>query len=291
MRQFLLGKDVAYASSAKTYNDVPAGAFSIFVLKDGVPTVTTTGEEVKDMANLVLGRDVKNGGPVVIPLNKRGFKFNKGEYTGQEATTFEATVTIPEITHVGTYSLICVKKGKLFNDRHKWTSDTYVRDIDTPAATVAEALAKHINENTIGNGLTATVAGAVITIKAVNSGEDYAIIPADELMGLEVTVTSTGIKAYGDAAYVTDLACKAASEAGFEYTFEEDIKMYPAYPLNPLAQNDLEDTGFEIFNLTFYEGREVKNVDQVVRQLVQIAVPTGAACSATLETIFTKIAE
>lgn len=287
MRQFLLGKNVAYPTSAKTYNEVSDGAIGIFVLKDGIPTLVSDGAEIDGMANIVLGRDVKNGGPVVVTFNSRGFRFNKGEYS--PATTFEASITIPEITTVGTYSIMCVKKGKLFNDRHKWTSDTYVRDISTTPDKVAEALAKHINENTIGNGLTATVEGAVITIKAVNSGEDYAIIPADELMGVEVTVTKAGNIAYGDASYITDLACQAASEAGFEYTFEEDIKMYPAYPLNPLAQNDLEDTGFTIFNLVFYEGREVKNVDQVVRQLVQIALPTGTAAIETLETIFEAI--
>lgn len=288
MRQFLLGAKVAYPTSASNYTKVPAGALGIFVIEDGASVLDVDGSKVKTMANLVLGRDLDKGGPVVIPINKRGFSFVKGEY--KTATKFSATVTIPTPGNVGTYSLIIVKKGKLFNDRHKYTADIYVKDITEPAEKVAERLVKQINGNTISSGVTAKNAGAVITIEAVNNGEDYAIVPADELMGTEVTVATQGLPAYGDAAYVTDLACKAAADAGFEYTFEEDIKMYPSYPLDPLDQTKAEDTGFTIFTLNFFEGREVKQVDQVVKQIVQIALPTGAPAIAKLETIFNKIA-
>lgn len=295
MRNFLLGKNVAYPTAATDYTKLSEGQFGIFVIENGLPTLDTTGEKVKSMANLVLGRSLAKGGPVVIPINKRDFHYVKGTYTA--ATQFVATVSIPAPTTVGTYSIMCVKKGKLFNDRHKWTSDTYVNDINKTSTDVANELAKHINQNTVGNGLTATVtaatetANAVLTIKAVNKGEDYNIIPADELMGVPVTITSAGLPAYGDAAYVTDLACKAAADAGFEYTFEEDIKMYPDYPLNPLKPTQAADTGFTIYTLVFFEGREVKNLDHVTRQVVQIAVPTGAACIAKLDAIFAKIAE
>lgn len=296
MRQFLLGKNVAYPTTAADYTKLSDGQFGIFVIENGLPTLDTTGEKVKSMANLVLGRALDKGGPVVIPINKRDFHFVKGAY--QASTKFKATLTIPDAKNVGTYSIICVKKGKLFNDRHKWTSDTYVKDIDETGNAIAARLAEHINQNTIGNGLTATVtnatdsAGTLLTIEAVRSGEDYNIVPADELMGVPVTIVNSGIPAYGDAAYVTDLACKAAADAGFEYTFEEDIKMYPNYPLDPLDGTKAADTGFTIFTLVFFEGREVKNLDHVTRQVVQIALPTGATTTITkLESIFTKIAE
>lgn len=288
MRQFLLGKNVAYPTSAADFMKVAAGALAVFVIKDGIPTLSADGSDVVDTANIVLGRTAENGGPVVIPINKRGFKAVKGSY--KAATKFKATITIPTISNVGTYSLICVKKGKVFNDRHKWTFDTYIRDIDMTPAQVAEKLVKHINDNTVGVGLTATNEGATITIQAVKAGEDYNIIPADELMGTEVTINTIGAKAFGDATYVADLACKAAADAGFEYTFEEDIQMYKGYPLDPLDNTKAEDTGFTIYTLTFFEGRVVKNVDQVSRQIVQIAVPTEASCIATLDTIFEAIA-
>lgn len=289
MRQFLLGNKVAYASSATDYTKVPAGAFAIFVIENGASVVDTDGSKVKDMANLVLGRDAKNGGPVVIPINKRGFHYSKGEY--QPATEFSAQLTIPDATTVGTYSIMMVKKGKVFNDRHKWTADIYVKDIDETGASIATRLAKQINLNTVGSGIKAEAAGATLTLTAVNKGEDYNVVPCDELMGLEVTINTKGIPAYGDAAYVTDLACRAAADAGFEYTFEEDIKMYPNYPLDPLDMTKAEDSGFTIYSLVYYERREVKNLDHVTRQVTQIAVPTGAPCISTLDTIFNAIAE
>lgn len=308
MRQFLLGGNVAYATSATSFNDVPAGAFGLFVIEDGVPVLDSDGSKVKTMANLVLGRDAKLGGPIVIPINKRGFVYNKGEY--QAATKFKVVYTIPEPSVVGTYSLIAVKKGKVFNDRHKWTADVYVRNISKTADELALDLALHMNGMSKSDlkdgaipadletprmltlGLKASVAGAKLTIEALNDGEDFEIVPADELMGLQPDAEPTaGIPAYGDAAYITDLACKAAADAGFEYTFEEDIKMYPGYPLDPLAGEKKEDTGFTIFNLSFFEGREVKQVDQVVKQIVQIALPTGAAAISTLDSIFAKIGE
>ena len=288
MRQFLLGKNVAYPTAATDYTKLTAGQFGIFVIENGVSTLDVDGTKVKSMANLVLGRTAENGGPVVIPINKRGFHYSKGVY--QASTKFKATVTIPDASNVGTYSLIIVKKGKQFNDRHKFTADVYINDIDMTGAEIAAKLVKAINDNSSSSEVTATAAGATITIDAVNKGEDYNIVPADELMGLPVTITSKGMPAYGDAVYVTDLACKAAADAGFEYTFEEDIKMYPNYPLNPLEQTQAADTGFTIYTLVFYEGREVKTLDEVTRQIVQIAVPTGAACIAKLDTIFSAIA-
>lgn len=288
MRQFLLGKNVAYPTSAADYTKLSAGQFGIFVIENGVSTLDVDGTKVKGMANLVLGRTMENGGPVVIPINKRGFHYSKGNY--QASTKFQATITIPDASNVGTYSLIIVKKGKQFNDRHKFTADIYVNDIDMTGKDIAAKLVTAINNNSISSGVTATAANDVITIDAKNKGEDYNIVPADELMGVPVTIVTKGMPAYGDAAYVTDLACKAAAEAGFEYTFEEDIKMYPNYPLNPLEQTQAADTGFTIYTLVFYEGREVKNLDEVTRQIVQIAVPTGAACIAKLDTIFSAIA-
>lgn len=290
MRQFLLGKNVAYPTAAADYTKVPAGAFGIFVIDDkGAVVLDTDGTKVKSMANLVLGRATTNGGPVVIPINKRGFHYTKGTY--EAAGKFSAEITIPNASNVGTYSIMIVKKGKIFNDRHKWTSDIYVKDINETGTSIADKLAKQINLNTVSNGVIATATAGILTITAVNKGEDYNIVPCDELMGLAVDIKTKGTPAYGDAAYVTDLACKAAADVGFEYTFEEDIQMYPGYPLDPLDQTKAADTGFTIYTLVFYEGREIKNVDQVSRQIVQIAVPTGATCIAKLDAIFDKIAE
>ena len=110
-------------------------------------------------------------------------------------------------------------------------------------------------------------------------------------MGIAVTVTTHGLPAYGDAAYITDLANKAAADAGIEYTYRDTYtELYPTYPLNPLKQPDSADAGYTIFTLRFAVPREMKTRDEVVHQIVQIAFPTGAAAITTVETILKAIA-
>lgn len=110
-------------------------------------------------------------------------------------------------------------------------------------------------------------------------------------MDIAVKVTAHGLPAYGDAAYITDLANKAAADAGIEYTYRDTYtELYPAYPINLLKQPDSADAGYIIFTLRFAVPREMKTRDEVVHQIVQIAFPTGAAAITTVETILKAIA-
>lgn len=288
MRQFLLAGNVAYATGADL-NSVPAGAIGVFVNKNGIPTVSTNGTDVKKEAMLVLGRGVSEGGTVVLPLYPYHFSFVKGEY--QAATTFSAKITVPAGDRIGDYTVIIAKKGLLFNDRNKWTAEYHNTDVSVTAAQIAEQLAKKINYNTVGSGVKAVANGADLTITATEKGKDYAIIPADLMMGLEVTDITSGSPAYGDVNYIKDLADKAAADAGFEYTYRDSYTyLYPNYPLNPLAQPDKEDTGFTVFTLRFAEPRDVKTRDEVVHQIVQVAFPKGAAGIAAFENVMNGIA-
>ena len=282
MRQFLLGKKVAYASGADL-SAVADGAIGIFYNKDGVLTACATGEEVTGEAMLVMGRPSDKGGPIVIPIHKNKFSYVKGKYSA--ATKFSANFTVPAPTTISTYTIIVVKKGIKFNERNKWSADIYVRDTTMTANALAKAIETAINNN-IGSGVTATAAAAKVTINANESGVDYVVMGADELRGIEVTTDTNGHPAYGDAKYITDLANKAAADAGFEYTYQDAVTyMYPNYPLNPLAQPDTADTGFTIFTLKFAEPRNTKTTDEVVNQIVQVAMPTGGAGIATFETV------
>ena len=90
-------------------------------------------------------------------------------------------------------------------------------------------------------------------------------------------------------AVITDLANKAAADAGIEYTYRDTYtELYPAYPINPLKQPDSADAGYTIFTLRFAVPREMKTRDEVVHQIVQIAFPTGATAIATVETILNR---
>lgn len=282
MRQLILAGNVAYPTAA-TLDAVPAGACGFYYNNAGQLAVDNDGSHITREGMLVLGRAADDGGPVVLPIFKNNFSYVKGEY--QAATTFKATVIIEAPTKIGEYSLIIVKKGMQFNYRNKWTATVLVSDVTMTAAELAQALANQINNNTVGHGCTASVSTATITITAQEKGKDYDVIGADWLMGQTVTINTTGIPAYGDAAYVTDLANKAAADAGFEYTFYTWTRnLYPNYPLNPLRAADAEDKGYIIFTLRFVEPRDVKTRDEVVNQIIQVAFPTGAAGIDAFET-------
>lgn len=233
----------------------------------------------RSQLNFVLIRSKEHGGNVVIPFHPNHYSYVKADY--QTATTFEATLTVPAPdSDYYDYTIIAVKKGMPFNVRNKWTASVRVKSTDT-AATIAEKLAKYFNDNKDNLGLTATVDdndpdAVTLTFEAVEAGVDYEIVPADDLTGTQVTYTNRGKKALGDAAYIKDLADKAAADCGFEYTYEDDVKaLYPNYHFNPLAQPNGADSGFSIFTLRWAEPREVKTRDEVVHQILQIVVPTS----------------
>lgn len=288
MRQFLLASSVAY-TTATDYSLVADGAIGVFYNKEGVPTVTATGSEIKGEANIVLGRSSEKGGSIAIPIFKNNFSYVKGVY--EAATTFSAEITIPTPTKIGDYSLIVALKGVKFNERNKWTAMIHVKDTSMTDKELAKKLAEAINNNGDNSGVKASVNEAKLTITSVKEAVDYEIIGADELFGLTPTTITVGKPAYGDAKYVQDLAEKAAADAGFEYTYRDAYcYLYPNYPLNPLAQPNATDVGYTIFTLKFAEPRRVKTRDEVVNQIVQIAFPTGAAAIDTFETVCKALA-
>ena len=226
--------------------------------------------------NFVLIRSAEHGGNVLIPFHPNHYNFVRADY--QAATTFAASIVIPAPdSDYYDYTIIAVKKGKKFNERNKWTASVRVKSNDT-ATTIADKLAKYFNDNKDGLGLTVVNNAGTLTFTAVKAGEDFELVPADDLVGTTVTYTTRGKSALGDAAYIKDLADKAAADAGFEYTYEDDVKaLYPEYHFNPLAQPDDQDSGFSIFTLRWAEPRYVKTRDEVVHQILQIVVPTSVA--------------
>lgn len=274
MRQFLLAGNVAYGASLP----LAAGAVAFTALVDGVQTIDSDGSKITDVFYLNLGR--AENGPVVLPGYKRHFSFVKGTYSA--GTKYKGEVTITAPTADGHYTLILVKKGLKFNERNRWTATVPVKVGDTAAA-VAAKLGAFFTANATNLNISVTVAEGKITIDGLKNGEDFKLIGADDLLGVTVTNTAATV-AYGDAEYIKDLANKAASDAGFNYTYQE-LDINPGYPLNPLAQADAADTGFTIFTLRFAVPRQVKTRDEVVHQIVQVAFPTGAAAIATFEAV------
>ena len=221
----------------------------------------------------------------MIPIHKNAFSYVKMAYKAN--TSFTATVVVPTPNVMGDYTIIIAKKGVNFNERNKWTATVHVSEKDIEgnmtAAQLAEKLKTAINNN-VGNGVKATLNTATITIAANKPAVDYKVICADNLINVKPTETAATI-GYGSADYIRELANKAAADAGFTDTFEEDIDMYKNYPLDPLAGDPTTDVGYTIFTLKFAEPRAMKTVDQVVNQIVQVAFPTGSAGITAFETV------
>lgn len=282
MKQFLLAGNVAYGAELP----LAAGAVAFTYLVNGKETIDANGTKITDKFYINLGRGAN--GPIVLPAYKKHLTFVKGTY--RASIIFSANLTIGDVNAYSDYSIMIVKKGLKFNERNRWTATIHT-GLNPTANDVAKKLANQINNNTVGHGIKASVDDNKITLVAKSKGIDYEILGADELMGIAVTNITHGVPAYGDAAYITDLANKAAADAGIEYTYRDTYtELYPAYPIDPLKQPDSADAGYTIFTLRFAVPREMKTRDEVVHQIVQIAFPNGAAVIATVETILKAIA-
>lgn len=294
MRQFILGAaDVVYATGA-TPKCAASGAVGFYYLKDGKLTVSANGAEMKGEGAIVLGRTSAEGGPVIIPFYNNHFSFVKSSY--EAAETFVAKFTIPDVTVMEDHSVIFVKKGIQFNERANWTATVHAYKTSETVNMIAKKIADYVNNNPL-LGLTAVTDAAEVTVTATKPGVDYELVPADALFGMKITYSSRGKAALNDAEGIKKLADMAAADAGFEYTYRDSyMYLYPNYPLDPLAQPKKADYGFTVFTLRFAVPRETKTRDEVVHQIVQIAIPnkgTNVAgdAVATIETALKVMAE
>lgn len=284
MRNFILAAKAAYP----TATPLTAGQVSISYLDDGAEILVKSADTavgLKDRGMITWKNPNSELGQIVFPFYKKDLSYSVSTY--RVATTFSANFTIASVEASSDYTVIIVKNGVKFNERNKWTSTIHAGKNDT-VKNIANKIAAHINANTIGSGVSAVsdskIAGK-ITITAKKAGQPYTIVLADKLQGLAVTTTTAGLPAINDAAAIKEMANKAAADAGFEYTYDEFAGLYPAYPLNPLAQADKTDTGFTVYTIRFAEPRDMKTRDEVVHQIIQIAYPTNSEAITTLKTI------
>lgn len=283
MRQFLLGKSVAYPTALTS---LAVGQLAFVALVSGVETLDSDGTKIKDKGYIYLGKSDAKGGKLVVPIYKNNFFYSKMVYAA--STQYTGNFTIADVVAGSDYTVVVVKKGVGFNERNKWTATVRAKAADT-VDTIAAALASQITAN-VSAGVTAAASAGKVTVTAKEKGVDYELTLGDDLFGTAVTQTHA-TAAVADAKYITDLAIKAAADAGIEYTYQDAGELiYPDFPLNPLAQDDSADTGFTVYTIRFAEPREMKTVDQSINQIVQIAVPTGTAAIATIDKILAALA-
>lgn len=283
MRQFLLGKSVDYPTALTS---LAVGQIAFVALVSGVETLDSDGTKIKNKGYIYLGKSDAKGGKLVVPIYKNNFSYSKMVYAA--STQYTGNFTIADVVAGSDYTVVVVKKGVGFNERNKWTATVRAKAADT-VDTIAAALASQITAN-VGAGVTAVASTGKVTVTAKEKGVDYELTLGDDLFGTAVTQTHATV-AVADAKYITDLAIKAAADAGIEYTYQDAGELiYPDFPLNPLAQDDSADTEFTVYTIRFAEPREMKTVDQSINQIVQIAVPTDAAAIATIDKILAALA-
>lgn len=283
MRQFLLGKSVAYPTALTS---LAVGQIAFVALVSGVETLDSDGTKIKDKGYIYLGKSDAKGGKLVVPIYKNNFSYSKMVYAA--SIQYTGNFTIADVVAGSDYTVVVVKKGVGFNERNKWTATVRAKAADT-VDTIASALASQITAN-VGAGVTAAASAGEVTVTAKEKGVDYELTLGDDLFGTAVT-QKHATAAVADAKYITDLAIKAAADAGIEYTYQDAGELiYPDFPLNPLAQDDSADAGFTVYTIRFAEPREMKTVDQSINQIVQIAVPTGTAAIETIDKILAALA-
>lgn len=278
MRNFLLGKSVNVTDTK--IDALAAGAVGVYDYSTGVPKAltyaTTVTGSVKDKGCIALGRASADGGPVIIPIYGKNFSYVKSTYDSNKTKAFSQKITVVSKDEVGDYTVIVVKKGIGFNERNKWTATVHVYNSDETVDSIATKLAKAINNNSESSGVRATVQDDVITVTAVEVGVDYKLVLADLATDSTLSALVRGSKSQLDAKHIQDLAMKAAADCGFNDTYEEGVKMYPTYPLDPSKVVSSGTNSFVLFTIKFSEPREVGTTDEVVNQIVQVAFPSSA---------------
>ena len=216
--------------------------------------------------------------PFIIPEVPVNFKVTKA--TPNAGTHFKATVTAQALKAGQQASVTIVLAGKHFNERTNFTAVVAATpQADKAAADVAKEIAKTFTNQTVEQtlNLKVTINGAAVTFEDTNTYQDYNIVGEN----VTIAITNHGLKPTGDFANIKELAAFSRAGKGFRYVSDKDP--YDLYPGEPEAT---ENVKYNLYTLEFAVGRASgKQVDETVKQIVRIAVPTTSKVISTLETI------
>lgn len=258
-------KQLLIVKSGTTINTSYNGASA---LAEGVLGCRVVTEAGKKCLELYIGR--ADNVPFMVPVYA---PFTEVKAANSVGSAFEAQITVPEVVEGSTYTLVLVKLGTKFNERSNYTAT-----IDVPigstktAAQVAVRLGDQLADKLRVAGLNVgvNVTDATIEITGKNLGEAFVLKGADELTGLEQNTPATPV--VGDKAYIENLASECAAGKGFT---ETDDDILPGYP------ETVEAVQYNVTTLRFATPRRsAKTRDEVVNQLVHIAIPASITTAA-----------
>lgn len=215
---------------------------------------------------------------IVSNIDTRRFSYVKSVYT--VGTKFSAEVTIPTPVVGKDYTLTMAKAHTVLNERYKWSASERAREGDT-APIIAKKLSTQLNSLGKNEGFTATVSAAKITVTGIDY-EAWNLIAGDSLFGVTIT-TAKAMKPINDDAALKELQIRCIGAEGINSTSNDARKLYTLPEFSNAG-------GWTVFTLTFYPHRDLRSGStENVKTIIHLAIPTGAAQIATLETIFASV--
>lgn len=215
---------------------------------------------------------------IVSDIDTRRFSYVKSVYAA--GAKFSAEITVPTPVKGKDYTLTMAKAHTVLNERYKWSASERAREGDT-AAIIAKKLSTQLNSLGKNEGFTASVAAAKITV----TGTDYEawnLIAGDSLFGVTITTTKA-VKPINDDAALKELQIRCIGGEGINSTSNDARKLYTLPEFSNAG-------GWTVFTLTFYPHRDLRSGStENVKTIIHLAIPTGAAQIATLETIFASV--
>lgn len=215
---------------------------------------------------------------IVSNIDTRRFSYVKSAYTA--GTKFSAEVTVPTPVVGKDYTLTMAKAHTVLNERYKWSASERAREGDT-AAIIAKKLGDQLKSLGKNEGFTATVSVAKITVTGIDY-EAWNLIASDSMFGATITTTKA-MKPINDDAALKELQIRCIGAEGINSTSNDARKLYT---LPEFSNAD----GWTVYTLTFYPHRDLRSGStENVKTIIHLAIPTGAAQIATLETILASI--
>lgn len=215
---------------------------------------------------------------IVSDIDTRRFSYVKSVYAA--GTKFSAEITVPTPVVGKDYTLTMAKAHTVLNERYKWSASERAREGDT-APIIAKKLGDQLKSLGKNEGFTATVAAAKITVTGIDY-EAWNLIAGDSLFGATITTTKA-MKPINDDAALKELQIRCIGAEGINSTSNDARKLYT---LPEFSNAD----GWTVFTLTFYPHRDLRSGStENVKTIIHLAIPTGAAQIATLETIFASV--
>lgn len=215
---------------------------------------------------------------IVSNIDTRRFSYVKSVYTA--GTKFSAEVTVPTPVVGKDYTLTMAKAHTVLNERYKWSASERAREGDT-SAIIAKKLGNQLKSLGKNEGFTASVAAAKITV----TGTDYEawnLIAGDSMFGATITTTKA-MKPINDDAALKELQIRCIGAEGINSTSNDARKLYTLPEFSNAG-------GWTVYTLTFYPHRDLRSGStENVKTIIHLAIPTGAAQIATLDTILASI--